>query len=386
MDSAFQYNKFVTGKQFIGRTAEVRTFANLLAQGENVVIYEPPKTGRKSLIQQGFYNMKAAGQRFVAVQLSLLDVRTLSELTLRLASSVLQTVGNSPAEFAQAAGELLAGTHLVFDSARYKSCGEILSPTWELDLEDLRAAFLLPYRIGVQSGVPRIVVIDEFQNVMLTEDGDAVCKLMEEALRTTLPLELERGAAYVFTGSQVNAMHEIFGIRRYFYRRVERVRITPIETKEIIDHVIKGFLATGKVIDRDLLLGVCRLFRDNIWYINHFSAICDSLTRGYIMEQTLNEALASLIAIHEPRFVAMMNDLTTFQVSLLRAALDGHTRFSSAEVIKQYGLNSSANVRRLKDALCKKEIITFDEEDNPVLLDPLFEYWVRKFYFNMSFE
>ena len=104
------------------------------------------------------------------------------------------------------------------------------------------------------------------------------------------------------------------------------------------------------------------------------------------MEQTLNEALASLIAVHEPRFVAMMNDLTTFQVNLLRAALDGHARFSSAEVIKQYGLNSSANVRRLKDALCKKEILTFDEDDNPVLLDPLFEYWVRKYYFNMSFE
>ena len=50
MDSAFQYNKFVTGKQFIGRTAEVRTFANLLAQGENVVIYEPPKTDRKSVV------------------------------------------------------------------------------------------------------------------------------------------------------------------------------------------------------------------------------------------------------------------------------------------------------------------------------------------------
>ena len=385
MDGTFQYNKPVTGKQFLGRTAELRTFANLLAQGENVVIYEPPKTGRKSLIQQGFYNMKAAGQRFVAVQLSLLDVRTLSELTLRLASSVLRTVGSGPAEYAQAARELLDGTHLVFDSARYKSCGEIVSPTWELDLEDLRAAFLLPWRVGVQTGVPRFVVLDEFQNVMLTEDGDAACKLMEDVLRT-LPPELERGAACIFTGSQVNAMHDIFGIRRFFYRRVERVRIAPIETKEIIEHVVKGFLSTGKVIDRDLLLGVCRLFRDNIWYINHFSAIRDSLTRGYIMEQTLNEALGSLIAIHEPRFVAMMNDLTTFQVSLLRAALDGHTRFSSAEVIKQYGLNSSANVRRLKDALCKKEILTFDEDDNPVLLDPLFEYWVRKYYFNMTFE
>ena len=385
MDGTFPYNKFVTGKQFLGRTTEVRTFANLLVQGENVAIYEPPKTGRKSLIQQGFYNMKAAGQRFVAVQLSLLDVRTLSELTLRLASSVLRTVGSGPSEYAQAARDLLDGTHLVFDNARYKSCGEVLSPSWELDLEDLRAAFLLAYRIGAQTGVPRYVVIDEFQNVMLTEDGDAACKLMEETLKGLSP-ELARGAAYVFTGSQVNAMHDIFGIRRFFYRRAERVHIAPIETKEIIDHVVKGFLSTGKVIDRDLLLGVCRLFRDNIWYINHFSAICDSLTRGYIMEQTLNEALGSLIAIHEPRFVAMMNDLTTFQVSLLRAALDGHARFSSAEVIKQYGLNSSANVRRLKDALCKKEILTFDEDDNPVLLDPLFEYWVRKYYFNMSFE
>jgi hypothetical protein len=385
MDGIFQYNKPVTGKQFIGRSTEVRAFANLLAQGENIAIYEPPKTGRKSLVQQGLYNMKAAGQRFVAVQLSLLDVRTLSELTLRLASSVLRTVGSGPAEYAAAARDLLGGTHLVFDSARYKSSGEVLSPSWELDMEDLRAAFLLPYRIGAQSGVSRIVVIDEFQNVMLTEDGDAACKLLEEVFRT-LPPELDRGAAYVFLGSQVNAMHDIFGIKRHFYRRVERLRIAPVETKEIIDHVVKGFLATGKVIDRDLLLGVCRLFRDNIWYINHFSAICDALTRGYIMEQTLNEALGSLIAIHEGRFVAMMNDLTTFQVSLLRAALDGHSRFSSAEVIKQYGLNSSANVRRLKDALCKKEIITFDDDDNPVLLDPLFEYWVRKYYFNMSFE
>ena len=175
-------------------------------------------------------------------------------------------------------------------------------------------------------------------------------------------------------------------LRRFeeVWRRVERVRIGPIESREIADYINRGFLTSGKVIDKELLQGVCRLFKDNIWYISHFSAICDSLTRGYILEPTLTEALDSLLAVHEPRFVATMNDLTTFQVSLLRAILDGHTRFSSAEVIRQYGLNSSANVRRLKDALCKKEIVTFDEDDNPVILDPLFEYWVRKFYFKMT--
>ena len=102
------------------------------------------------------------------------------------------------------------------------------------------------------------------------------------------------------------------------------------------------------------------------------------------MEPVLLEALDTILSIHRGRFISIMNDLTTFQVSLLRAILEGNTRFSSAEVIRQYGLNSSANVRRLKDALCKKEIVFFDENDNPVLLDPLFEYWVRRSYFKMD--
>ena len=383
MDTHFQYDKPVTGKHHIGRLNEARIFANLLAQGENVVIYEPPRTGKHSLIQQGFFNMKAAGQRFVTVQVSLLDIRSIRDFTLRLAAAAMQDAAGSPDEYARLAQELLAGTHLVFDPARYSACGEVVSASWELDEDDLRAAFLLPYRLGVQTGVRRIVLLDEFQNVMLTEDGDRVCRCLEEVLKT-LPPDLRAGAAWLFVGSQVNAMHAIFGIKRWFWRRVERVRIGPIETREIIEHVNRGFLVSGKVIDRELLQGVCRLFQDNIWYINHFSAICDSLTRGYILEQTLNDALSSLLAIHEPRFIATMNDLTTFQVSLLRAILDGHKRFSSAEVIREYGLNSSANVRRLKDALCKKEIVTFDEQDDPVILDPLFEYWVRKFYFKMT--
>ena len=385
MDSIFQYNKPVTGKQFIGRKTELRAFANLLGQGENIAIYEPPKTGRRSLVQQGFFFMKGSGQRFETAQLTLLDVRTLSDFALRLAGSVVRTLGSGPADYARAVQELLAGTHFVFDRERYDNLDEVVSAGGALDDADLRAAFLLPYRVGRQHGDRRYIVIDEFQNIMLTEDGDRACRILEDVFKT-LPEDLSGCASYVFLGSQVNAMHDIFGVKRYFWRRVERVRLAPIDTKEILEYVVRGFLATGKVIDRDLLLGVCRLFRDNIWYINHFSAICDSLTRGYIMEPTLNDALSCLISIHEGRFVATMNDLTTFQVSLLRAILEGHKRFSGAEVIKHYALNSSANVRRLKDALCKKEIVTFDEDDNPVLLDPLFEYWVRKYYFNMNFE
>lgn len=377
------YSKYVTGKGNIGRKTEARAIANLLGQGENIVIYEAPKTGKTSLVQQAFFNMKSSGADFVSAGVSLLNVRTLRDLATRLGSEVLHAAYGSPQDYTPIVEALLPGTHFVFDPQRYADCGEILSLNWGLDQDDLRAALSLPYRAARKCGRKIYVLLDEFQNIMLTEDGDRACRLMEEVFRE-LDAEDKAAASYIFTGSKVNAMHEIFGTKKYFFRQAERVKIGEIDTREIIDHVIRGLLASGKVIDRDLLLGVCKLFRNNICYINHFSAICDSLTKGYIMEPILNEALSTIVSIHEPRFIATMEDLTTFQVSLLRAVLDGQTKFTSSDVIEQYALNSSANVRRLKDALCKKEIITFSDNGVPSVIDPLFEYWARRYYFEMK--
>ena len=125
------------------------------------------------------------------------------------------------------------------------------------------------------------------------------------------------------------------------------------------------------------------MFRNNIWYINHFFFICDSLSKGYISEITLNDALACMLSVHSPRFNAIMDDLTGFQERMLKAVLDGNVKFSTTEVIEKYRLNSSANVKRLKDALMKKEVISFNEKDEPSVQDPLFEYWLRRYYFNM---
>lgn len=385
MDSHFIFNKYVTGKNHIGRKNETQILCNLFAQGENIAIYEPPKTGKTSLIQQAFFTMRISMQKFCIVEYSMLNTRTIADMMMRLGTAILKDAGNVPADYAQAVARYLPNTHFVFDQMLFESRGTILSLNWDIDDNDIRSIFELPYKVAADRGLKTFIVIDEFQNVMLTEDGDRVCKILEDVFSKLSP-DQRKKASYVFVGSQVNAMKDIFEVRRYFYRQHEHVSIGPVDTKEMSDHIVKGFLASGKVLDRDLLLGVCNLFKGNIWYINHFSSICDAMSKGYIMEPVLVESLNTLLSIHEPRFVAMMNDLTTFQVCLLRAILDGHTKFSSSEVISRYNLNSSANVRRLKDALCKKEIITFDDNDNPVILDPLFEYWAKKYFFEIKGE
>ena len=380
---AFVYNKFVTGKNFIGRKNETTILANLLNQGENVVLYDSPKTGKKSLVQQAFFNMKIATQRFAIAEVSFLNVRTVADLCMKLGSEVIRVSGLTPGDYADAVRRYLPGTHFVFDENIYAAKDLILSLNWDIDDEDIRAVLNLPYLIAADKGQKMYVYVGEFENVSLTEDGDRFCHIMEDVFKSRTA-EDRRAACYILVGSQLNAMKHIFEKRHFFVRQVERVKLNPIDSKDIIDHCSKSFLATGKVVDRDLMSGVCRLFKENVWYINHFCAICDSLSKGYIMEPVLLEALDTIISIHEPRFIATMNDLTTFQVCLLRAVVDGVNKFSSAEVIRHYNLNSSANVLRLKEALCKKEVLTFDENDEPRILDPLFEYWVTKKYFEIK--
>ncbi len=380
MDTAFIYYKPVTGKNNIGRHSEQTTIANLLEQGENVVIYEPAKSGKKSLMQQTFLGMRISGKQFGTAEVHMQHVRSTEEFLLEMGSALLRAEATTPDEYAGIVRNCLPDTHFVFDPELYTATDAVLSLSWELDENDIRSMLCLPWRLAAASGKKIYVILDEFQNITFLDNWEKFIKLFEDVVRSS------QGSLcnFIFLGSAVNAMKYLFEEKVIFHRQVNRVSIGEIDAREITDHIVKGFLTSGKVIDRDLMMSVCKRFRGNIWYINHFASICDHLTKGYITDATLQEALDMLISIHEPRFKEMVSDLTGFQLSLLRATLDGCKRFSSADVIERYNLHSSANVRRLKDALCKKEIITFGENDEPIVLDPLFEYWARKYFFKMK--
>jgi len=102
---------------------------------------------------------------------------------------------------------------------------------------------------------------------------------------------------------------------------------------------------------------------------------------GYVNRHIVNQARDTLLSLHVPRFKQVLLDLTGNQVNLLHAVVDGVRKFSAAEVMERYRLNSSAGVARAREALLKKEVLTFDEEDNARIVDPLFEYWLRNYYF-----
>lgn len=376
MDKPFVYDKYVTGRSFVGRKADCNILGNLLEAGEHVVMYEPPKSGKMSVIQQTLFNMRSKGRQFLVIHVNMFNVRTLKDFLIKFVSAVIRPVFSTADEYMDVVSRCLSDTHFVFDQERFAAFDEVVSIDCAPDADDIEAMVRLPFRLAAEKGCPYYIIMEEFQNIMNDKDGEVALKVMERVLA-----DKDRNAAIIFTGSRVNAMKYIFAEKKFFYRQVEYLPLQKVDDAEIAEHIMRGFMIGGKVVERELIQGACELFRGQMWYLNHFTSICDNLTKGYINEGILMQALKSLLSIHEPRFMSIVDDLTDHQLSLMRAVLDGVTRFSASDVIEKYGLNSSANVRRVKDALKKKEVITFNDREEPVVLDPLFEYWLGKHYF-----
>lgn len=383
MDTPFIYNGYVTDKNFIGRATERKILANLIKAGEHVSIYEPPKTGKMSLLMQVFSDLKNERTQFVVAMVDMLNVRTLEDFLMKFGTAVIKLSASTPDDYASIVETYLDGTHFVFDRVQFINTGQVLSLNWKPDENDIAELMMLPQKLALAKGMRYVVVLNEFQNLMNADEYETVFKIMETQMK-----ERDRKAPYqavfVMMGGMVNAMKLIFDEKRYFYRQVNRVALSNVDTKEIIEYVVKGFLSgMGKSFDRNLAMGACELFKSNLWYINHLAAICDALSKGFVTETMMTDALESMISVHQIRFMSIVNDLTDHQLSLLRAVLDGVVKFSASDVIEKYHLNSSANVRRVKDALKKKEVITFNEKDEPLVIDPLFEYWLRRTYFEI---
>ena len=384
MDTPFIYNGYVTDKNFIGRATERKILANLIKAGEHVSIYEPPKTGKMSLLMQVFSDLKNERTQIVVAMVDMLNVRTLEDFLMKFGTAVIKLSASTPDDYASIVETYLDGTHFVFDRVQFINTGQVLSLNWKPDENDIAELMMLPQKLALAKSMRYVVVLNEFQNLMNADEYETVFKIMETQMK-----ERDRKAPYqavfVMMGGMVNAMKLIFDEKRYFYRQVNRVALSNVDTKEIIEYVVKGFLSgMGKSFDRNLAMGACELFKSNLWYINHLAAICDALSKGFVTETMMTDALESMISVHQIRFMSIVNDLTDHQLSLLRAVLDGVVKFSASDVIEKYHLNSSANVRRVKDALKKKEVITFNEKDEPLVIDPLFEYWLRRTYFEIS--
>ncbi|MFA5713140.1 MAG: hypothetical protein WC960_03060 [Bacteroidales bacterium] len=232
----------------------------------------------------------------------------------------------------------------------------------------------LPETIYTQMGISSIIYIKEFQEILKLEDKENLLSILDRLL------PLQSNTKYIITGSMVNSMKYIFEEVKYLYNFAKRVKLAPLLVDDLTHHFQKQFLKTGRVISTELASNIHSLVEGHPWYAQQLGEIAYAHTRGFLTHDILQDSFDSLLQLHSYRYQIITSNLSRYQISFLKAVLDGVSLFSSSQVIKEYSLRSSANVKRQKESFKKKEILT-EEGGKMLFLDPLFKIWLKEHYF-----
>lgn len=348
----FAYEKIAAGKSIIGRDAEVAALVNSIRnKGKGAAIYEPPQSGKEMVVREALDVLTAGGYNYILCEINLFNVYT--------AEGFMELLQGKLSESLTEAG---------IDDSILRSGADISAPTAKTVLE-------LPQEAATESHRQMIVYIKEFQNILLFERRDFKAELLSKLWSKQTDVH------YILTGSMVNAMESIFEERRLFSSMTTIIKFAPIERSVVAKYINDSFLNFGRVIENAEVLEICAITHCKISLVNQFCAICFGQPAGYINRNIVNGARDRIISRSEPYFRHIMSELTPNQISFLKAVLDDVRKFSRADILESYKFNSSANVFRIKDALKKKEVISFDSDEVPSIIDPLFEYWLKYYYF-----
>lgn len=350
MVSYFDSQQTAQGDKFISRTAEARLLADQIREKQFTTIYSAPGAGKKTLVDRALRMLREESWPTTVFTMDLYNVTGSESLARRYVKAFKKPIED------------------------YNR--DALLPI-RIDFENvsLPVAINLPNLIGSVTGIHLVVYFKEFQNILGFSNGETILKMMEKEFQN------HRDVTYIVTGEQVNKMKEIFEKRKFFYRINHNIPLKALERRDSLMYLRNGFLRTGKDLEAETGEALYRTAKGNPLTMNRLASLCDTLAPGYINKRILQGAVESYLNEQEPHYRFITGNLTDNQMNFLRAVCDGVQKFSSSEILKKYHLNSSANVFRLKEALSKKEIVTFDAEDRASVIDPMFEQWLVKRYF-----
>ncbi|MBO7269089.1 MAG: ATP-binding protein, partial [Bacteroidales bacterium] len=360
--------------QFIGRNKEVAHLCNLIREHKNVLIYGPAKIGKKSLVYNSMELLRHDHKDITFCDINLFNIRCIEAFMLRFTNEIVS-------HFAESETEWKAIMHKYIPSAPYMMDSTSLQKQFTYITKDLltdaqvEEILMLPDKLAHEYGTHVIFYFRQFQDILLFDDPHRIFLLLEKVWKK------HTGTNFIITGDRFNAMEEIFQEKKYFYHFAQHIELAPIDEKIFSEYIIKGFQKAGKVIHPEQATSIYNLVEGDPWYTQHLASICFSLTKGFVNEGIIKQATQQLINLHDVEFHSIVYSLSKYQVRMIKAALEGVTKFTSADVLDKYRLNSSANVSRLKEALTKKEIINFNEKKPATFLDPLFKLWFINYFF-----
>lgn len=373
MEIPFIYGKIADGIAFTDRENETEKLVNNFKGLINTVIISPRRWGKTSLVNKAL-GITAKDKEYITVSIDIFNCRSEAEFYNAFASAVLKAGISKIEEFVVSARKYMGGLLPKI------SLGDGLSTTelsLGVDFKDkefsIDEILDLPQKLAKDRGKKFIVCLDEFQNICEYQNPlDFQKKLRSHWQRHT-------SVCYCLYGSKRNMLLNIFGVHTNpFYKFGDIIFLNKISSDNWVKFITETFDRTGKNIPPQTAKKIADMVSMHPYYVQQLAQQAWLRTEDVCSDAIVEDAFEGIIGQLNLLFCNLLDSLTAKQVQFLKAIGNGEKNFTSENVLKQYKLGTSANVKNLKEACIKKDIIDVEPGNTIVFQDPMFEYWLRR--------
>jgi hypothetical protein len=220
--------------ELIDRDGEADELRRRAEEGNNSRLVAARRYGKTSLLRRVLHDAEREG--WATVYVDFFGVLTPADIAQRIERAYAE----------QLRGDLrtwFAGVRRRLRPTLHAGAPLPVSVEVAIDAQDespLLERLALPVRLHDRHGTRTIVVFDEFQDVL------AAASKIDAVLRSEIQHHGD-AASYIFAGSHVGMMRELFADRRRaFYGQAAPVELPPLPPEDVAAHVSARFKASGR--------------------------------------------------------------------------------------------------------------------------------------------
>jgi uncharacterized protein len=237
----FRYSEPVPVEDLMNRDIEARELLERATEGNNSRLVAPRRFGKTSLLRRVMHDAEREG--WATVYVDFFGVLTLADISQRIERAYAEQLQGRLATWFAGARRMLHPT--------FRAGGGPLPAGVEVTVDaqaepPLLDRLALPRRLHERHGTRTLVVFDEFQDVLSATDS------VDAVIRSEIQHHGD-AASYIFAGSHVGMMRELFANRRRaFYGQAAPVELPPLPPEDVAEYITTRFQHTGRNIDQAL--------------------------------------------------------------------------------------------------------------------------------------
>ena len=378
-NSPFIYGSTVSSHSFTNRENAVEKLKSNLKNGIHTTIISPRRWGKSSLVEKVVSELKNQNDEYRPLIIDLFSVGSQEEFLELFAREVIKASSSKWQDWMQSGAEFFKNIIPSIQVGIDPTADFSVSFDWREIKKHSDEILNLPEIISQKKGIKIIVCLDEFQNLSTFSDYE----IFEKKMRAVW--QRQKSVTYCLYGSKRHMMTDIFNNpAKPFYRFGDIVLLPKIEKEKWISFIVKGFNDTGKNISEQDAELIPSLMKNHSWYVQQLAHYTWNLTEKLGTRAEIVQALNELIQANSPLYQKEVETISVTQLHFLKAVANSEVQFTSTAVMQKYHLGTPNNVLKNKNILINCDLIQ-DEDGIFQFVDPAFELWFKKTFYNKSF-